>query len=94
MPSRDRLDVFFDTEDEWVGVEVKAARSDDADVLRGLFQCVKYKAILTAMLLTEQKDADARAVLVLEGLLPTQLLPLKNMLGIQVIESVVPAPLR
>jgi hypothetical protein len=90
IPSGDRLDVFFDAGDEWVGVEVKSARSDEVDLVRGLFQCVKYKAVLNAMLVSEQRDANARAVLVLEGILPTRLIPLKHMLGVEVVESVVP----
>jgi hypothetical protein len=91
VPSGDRLDVFFDAGDEWVGVEVKSARSDEVDLVRGIFQCVKYKAVLNAMLVSEQRDANARAVLVLEGVLPTRLIPLKHMLGVEVIERVVPS---
>lgn len=91
LPSGDRIDVFFDAGDEWVGVEVKSARSDDVDLVRGLFQCVKYKAVLNAMLVSEQRDASARAVLVLEGVLPKRLVPMKHMLGVEVIESVVPS---
>lgn len=88
IPSGDRIDVFFDAGDELVGVEVKSRRSDEVDLVRGLFQCVKYKAVLNAMLVAEQRDANARAVLVLEGKLPNQLTPMKHMLGIEVIEGV------
>jgi len=88
VPSGDRIDVFFDAGDEWVGVEVKSARSDEVDLVRGLFQCVKYKAVLNAMLVVEQRNANARAVLVLEGVLPDGLLPMKHMLGVEVIENV------
>lgn len=93
IPSGDRLDVFFDAGDEWVGVEVKSARSDNVDLVRGLFQCVKYKAVLNAMLVAEQRDTNARAVLILEGVLPASLIPLKHMLGVEVIERVVPSAL-
>ena len=37
VPSGDRIDVFFDAGDEWVRVEVKSARSDEVDLVRGLF---------------------------------------------------------
>lgn len=90
VPSGDRIDVFFDAGDEWVGVEVKSARSEELDLVRGLFQCVKYKAVLNAMLVAEQRDANARAVLVLEGKLPDRLVPMKHMLGVEVIEGIVP----
>jgi hypothetical protein len=91
IPSGDRIDVFFDARQEWVGVEVKSAKSNQDDLVRGLFQCVKYRAVLNAMLVAEQRDIDARAILVLEGALPKELVPLKNMLGIQVVEQVRPA---
>lgn len=90
LPSGDRIDVFFDAGQEWVGVEVKSARSNDVDIVRGLFQCVKYKAVLNAMLVAEQRDIDARAILVLESMFPVDLLPLKNMLGVEVVEAIKP----
>lgn len=88
LPSGDRVDVFFGANDLWIGAEVKSKRSDEADIFRGLFQCVKYKAVLNAMLVAEQLDIAARAVLVLEGTLPTGLRELRNMLDIEVIENV------
>lgn len=88
IPSGDCIDVFFDTEQEWVGIEVKSHLSDDADIVRGLFQCVKYKAVLAAMLAVEQKELAARSILVLGRALPERLRPLKHTLGVTVIESV------
>lgn len=44
--SGDRLDVWFP--DSQIAVEVKPSSSSDEDLLRGLFQCVKYKATLDA----------------------------------------------
>jgi hypothetical protein len=88
LPSGDRVDVFFDAGDEWVAVEVKSGRSDEVDLVRGIFQCVKYKAVLNAMLISEQCDSKARSILVLESALPLGLTPLKNMLGIEVVECV------
>lgn len=55
---------------------------------------MKYRAVLNAMLIAEQRDIDARSILVLENTLPDNLLPLKNMLGIEVVEQVNPAPRR
>lgn len=90
LPSGDRLDVFFDAGGEWVAVEVKSARSDEVDIVRGLFQCVKYDAVLNAMLVTKQRDTMVRAVLVLGDRLPPSLLTMKHMLGVEVIEGVKP----
>ena len=90
LPSGDRLDVFFDAGDEWVAVEVKSARSDELDIVRGLFQCVKYDAVLNGVSVTEYRDIKVRAVLVLESYLPSRLLSMKHMLGVEVLEGVVP----
>jgi len=90
LPSGDRLDVFFDGGDEWVAVEVKSALSNEVDIVRGLFQCVKYDAVLNAMLVTEQRDTKVRAVLVLESMLPPALMSMNHMLGIEVLEGISP----
>lgn len=90
LPSGDRLDVFFDAGDEWVAVEVKSARSDELDIVRGLFQCVKYDAVLNGVSVTEHRDIKVRAVLVLESCLPARLLAMKHMLGVEVLEGIVP----
>lgn len=81
------MDVFFDAGSEWVGVEVKPLSSDELDLTRGIYQCVKYAAVLRAMVVAEQKDIDTRSVLVIEGCLPERLRLLKTMLGVRVIEG-------
>lgn len=86
LPSGDRLDVLFQTRGEYVAVEVKSAISDEADLVRGMFQCIKYQAVLEASLLAENKIADVKTYLALETPLPAALVPLRNMLGIECIE--------
>lgn len=90
LPSGDCLDVSFRSRKSWVAVEVKSRVSDSADLTRGVFQCVKYQAILDAVLLSESRAIDARAVLVLEDRLPESLRPLCNLLGVDVREEVRP----
>lgn len=90
LPSGDSLDVFFEHADTWVGVEVKSALSDEADMVRGLFQCVKYQAVMEAVQRAKTLLQNARTILVLEGKLPSRLLPLKNILGVEVAESISP----
>lgn len=90
LPSGDSLDVSFQGKDAWVGVEVKSALSDQSDIVRGLFQCVKYQAVMEAFQRASAIPQNSRTILVLEGKLPTRLLPLKNILGIEVVESVSP----
>gem|GEM_PF-173395 len=48
--SGDRLDVSFRSPEQWIAVEVKGKNSPEADLVRGIFQCVKYKIIMAAQL--------------------------------------------
>lgn len=50
LPSGDSIDVFFENKKHWVGVEVKSEISDELDILRGLYQCVKYQAVMESYL--------------------------------------------
>lgn len=84
----------FRVGDEWVAAEVKSSLSNSADVVRGLFQCVKYRAVMAAAQAAEGLARDARAVLVLEGKLGQELIPLRNILGVEVFEEVSPKPSR
>ena len=86
--SGDSLDVFFIHRRRWVAAEVKSHISSDLDVQRGLFQCVKYRAVLVAQALSLGKTVDVKAVLVLGRELPQNLRGLKNMLGFEVVEQV------
>lgn len=90
MPSGDSLDVSFNCKNEWVAVEVKSRLSDHADIVRGIFQCVKYLAVMEAVLLSESQPKDASAVLVLQAKLPDDLRPLCNLLGVEVLEEIEP----
>ena len=63
LPSGDEIDVVFETDDEYVIVEVKSEISDDKDIKRGLYQCVKYRAVVSAMLSVENREKKIRAVL-------------------------------
>jgi hypothetical protein len=88
--SGDSLDVSFEHRRHWVAVEVKSHISSDLDVQRGLFQCVKYRAVMSAQAQALGRQLDVKAILVLGGILPAKLEPLKNMLGIEVLEKIRP----
>jgi hypothetical protein len=90
LPSGDELDVLFREGDEWVGVEVKSQISADDDLIRGLFQCVKYHAVLEAFLLSTGRTPNVRTVLVTARAFPVELLPLRNILGVEVIHTDAP----
>ena len=71
LKSGDRVDVVIylsdRLSDKTVAVEVKSRVSNEADLERGVYQCIKYNAIMNAM------DLNAEAVLVTESGLPRRL---------------------
>jgi len=87
LESGDRLDVVLENKKMIVGVEVKSHRSDDFDILRGLFQVVKYQAVLTAMERLSETPRKVKVFLVLENALPVDLVWVQNTLGVEVIDS-------
>ncbi len=90
LKSGDKLDVFFRSGHDHVAVEVKSALSSEADIVRGMFQCVKYQSVLEAQQATEGLPQSARAILVLEEKLPKNLRPIKNVLGVEIVDAVKP----
>lgn len=86
--SGDRLDVYFEQKDGTrIAVEVKSKISADDDILRGLYQCVKYKAILDAENKTHGVFGNTRSLLVIEGSLSESNQQVKDSLGINVIDD-------
>ena len=88
LASGDAADVHFQVKRDWITVEVKSAISSEADITRGLFQCVKYKAVMEAMQLASGLPQNARSILALESEFPANLIALKNILGIEVVDLV------
>lgn len=92
LRSSDELDVMFMSERVWIGVEVKSRISDGnlADYERGIYQVVKYRALLEAQALvdTPKSQPAIRVVLLLERELPAVYRTLAAQLGVTVIERV------
>lgn len=86
LPSQDRIDVCFSFGNELIGVEVKSFISDPSDIWRGIFQCVKYQALLEAKQVVFQGVSNCRVILAIEGKLPEAFIKVKNQLGISVLE--------
>lgn len=81
--SGDRLDVYFELENgSKIAVEVKPATSPDADILRGIFQCVKYKTIMDAEDTVHGKKSSNRAILVTGGEMSTENKKVREVLGV------------
>lgn len=75
LPSGDRVDAYFQQSTNYWLVEVKSIRSSDEDIRRGIFQCVKYRAVQEAAL-SEAVNSQVKAVLVTERQIPSALRPL------------------
>jgi hypothetical protein len=86
--SGDRLDVQFLFGTRRVGIEVKAAGAPDGEIARGMFQCIKYLAVLEAEARAMGHRTECAVRLALGGPLPVRLVGLKNSLGVEVDENV------
>lgn len=67
LPSGDLLDVLFQHDGTWTAVEVKSRRSDERDIRRGIYQCIKYRAVLEAMKKAHRKIKRVEVFLLLEN---------------------------
>lgn len=81
------MDVWFP--ESKTAVEIKPSTSPDSDVLRGIFQCVKYKATLDAEASIEGAKPEAKVILVLGGKLSQSNLENKKTLGVTVLEDII-----
>jgi hypothetical protein len=88
LRSGDRVDVVFANARQRIAVEVKAVGAPEQDLIRGMFQCVKYAAVLEAEASADQVQIDCQAILAFGGVLPKSLHPLRATLGIDVHENV------
>lgn len=92
LRSADAIDVLFRSPQSWVGVEVKASTSEGnvRDYERGLYQIVKYRAVLEAQTRIEHpaQPPQVHVVLALEMALPDELRPAATALGIPLLEHV------
>lgn len=86
LPSGDKLDVLFHARSRMLAVEVKSRISNTVDLTRGLFQCVKYQAVMKAERGFKNGIYSIDAVLVVGREFPDSLKPLQNSLGVEVIE--------
>ena len=79
--SGDRVDVVYRTAREVITLEVKSRDSDWADLRRGVYQCVKYRAVMEAQ---EGQGSVVRSLLVTESRLPADLNRLANRLDVSI----------
>lgn len=89
LPSGDRLDVYFELSNgDKIAVEVKPSISDDTDLTRGIFQCVKYGSILEAIRRVEAEDYSIKTILLSNRVVSSLHRHLIDTLSINSIETV------
>lgn len=88
LPSGDRLDVYFELSDgTHVAIEVKPSIAPDQDIARGIFQCVKYSAVMDALRKIECKGYDIQVLLVTAGNFSSQNKVLAEELDVEYVEG-------
>lgn len=83
--SADRVDVMFQHEKGSIAVEVKSEISNEADLERGIYQCVKYRALLRAELKVRNLIPNGKAVLITSKRFSPRLQQVADILGVPVI---------
>ena len=83
--SGDRPDVLFRTGGRLLAIEAKSRISNDADLERGIYQCVKYRALLRAEQKASASIQSGNAVLATERPLASDLLGLADLLQVRVV---------
>ena len=88
LPSGDELDVYFILRNgNRMAVEVKPSTSPDRDITRGIYQCVKYQAVMDALRSLEYGSFECCTLLVIGGRMSTSNKMLANDLGIKYMEE-------
>jgi hypothetical protein len=85
LASADRPDVVFRLRHETLAVEVKSYLSNDADLERGVFQCVKYRAVLKAEQTALGQVPNSWAVLVTGRPIPDSVREFARLLDVRCI---------
>ena len=81
LESADRVDVVYYGPTSTVVIEVKSLDSDESDLRRGVFQCIKYRAVMEAMDI--RSDVQVIPVLVTQSPLPGNVAALVRRHGIR-----------
>ncbi|MBI1890266.1 MAG: hypothetical protein HYS18_06465 [Burkholderiales bacterium] len=92
LRSGDEIDVFFKSSDLWLGVEVKSSISEnnELDLQRGLYQVIKYRAVLESQAKVDHVDNPpvVKVLLVLGCALSNELAKMARVLDVEVMENI------
>lgn len=86
--SGDSLDVYFECgKKHHFGIEVKPSTASDADIMRGIFQCVKYKVVMDAERVVYHRNYENDTLLVIAGTMSEKNKQLAIDLSVKYIEN-------
>lgn len=86
--SGDRLDVYFEcTNNTHYAIEIKPSTSDEADIRRGIFQCVKYKAVMDAERVCTIRNYENMSILVMSGEMSSTNKQIATDLGVSFVDN-------
>ncbi|PYE93007.1 hypothetical protein C8J35_1164 [Rhizobium sp. PP-F2F-G38] len=80
----DRLEVYFADLD--LAVEINTRGAGSYELYRGIFQYVKYKAVLRAQKIHDRELPQGECVLAIGGRLPRRLCEVAALFGVRVFE--------
>jgi hypothetical protein len=87
LATGDSIDVLFVTRGQVFAVEVKSVISPEEDLVRGVFQCVKYEALLNAMEVASGEMRDVGVRLAIGACATARVRSLANILGVRLVEE-------
>lgn len=88
LKSGDKLDVLFvGRKNKHYAIEVKPTSASEGDVLRGIYQCVKYKAVMDAERILSLDNYDNEVLLVIAGKISDANRQIASDLGINYIDN-------
>ncbi|WP_404381640.1 hypothetical protein [Caenispirillum salinarum] len=86
FPSLDEADVRFSSRHHVRIIEAKSRISDEVDLRRGLYQCIKYQALAEAEEKEKETGQSVTTALAVENLKPPRAISdLADMLGIEIL---------
>jgi hypothetical protein len=88
IASGDIIDILFKRQHLHLAVEIKPHHASEGDMLRGVFQCLKYQTILAAEATISNFDVNIDTLLVLGRPATEQVKKTANALKVKVLENV------
>lgn len=86
LSSGDSLDAHFDNGKRRLAVEVKASHAPDAELERGVYQCIKYRAVVRAEQIATLAVPNGDAVLVSTRKPTSKILSLLDRLHVEFVQ--------